>query len=43
MFRPPCFIPVWRAAGSVHVVAAGRRCERLTQAVLAKAFNGKLV
>jgi len=26
-----------------EVVEAGRRCERLTQAVLAKAFTGKLV
>jgi hypothetical protein len=42
MSRPPCFTPIWRAVGSLHVVAAGRRCERLTQAVLGKAFRGEL-
>ena len=43
--RPPCQSTFSRATMIEReaVVAANRRCERLTQAVLGKAFRGELV
>jgi hypothetical protein len=40
--RPPYSAPIRHAASIDHEVVAGRRCERLTHAVLGKAFAGKL-
>lgn len=41
VFRSPYSAPIWRAAATEHG-GGGRRCEWLTQAVLGKAFAGKL-